>query len=407
MDGLTVEEIDPITREQYVVTVDPLEHLAEGASVGRVVLTAEAEDESGHVTVAERTVEIASRRQWTFPTLGRVWQAPELLWDGAVAVVTADGVLHVVEADGTERCHARADGERGTSSPTYAPTANALVWGTTHHVRVTDAETCAEIYEDALLREFVSKPVVTEDGMAHATTFDGTLVSFRVDGTERRVIALNELVAGGSAMEMRSNIVEGPMGDLYVAAKVGSTGGALFAVRAGSDEVEVAELTSPVNGDALVTDTAIFFGGADGSVYGYELDLTRRWVASASDGLTVLTRPAFDGDVVIVGDGEGRVHGRDPDTGEIQWEYDAVLDRSPTGVGLIGRAGMASGPAGDIAFGDTLGLLHVLGPGGFLRFRAPVAGGGTGDGIVARPAVSSSQVFIGAENQTLTAFALR
>lgn len=38
---------------------------------------------------------------------------------------------------------------------------------------------------------------------------------------------------------------------------------------------------------------------------------------------------------------------------------------------------------------------------------AQVAGGGTGDGIVARPAVTASQVFIGAENQTLSAFALR
>jgi len=407
VDGRTAIEASPITRNQYVVTVDPLEYLAEGASEGRVVLTAEAEDAGGNVSTVERTIEIVSRRQWTFATLGRVWEAPELLWDGAVAVVTSEGVLLIVEADGTERCHVRADGERGTSSPTYAPAANALVWGTTLRLRVTDADTCAQLYVDALTGEFVAKPVVTEAGMVHATTFDGTLVSFRPDGTGRSTASLSGLVAGGSAIEMRSSIVEGPGGDLFIGAKVGSTGGALFAIRAATGAMEVADLTAPIDGDALVTDSGVFVGAADGSVYSYGLDLTRRWVVPASDGLSVLTHPVFDGDVVIVGDGEGRVHGRDPDTGDVVWEYDALLERSPTGVGLIGRAGLAIGPAGDVAFGDALGMIHVLGPGGYARFRAQVAGGGRGDGIVARPAVTSTLVFIGAENQTLTAFALR
>jgi outer membrane protein assembly factor BamB len=328
-----------------------------------------------------------------------------MLWDGGVAVVTSEGVLHVIEPDGSERCHARADGERGTSSPTYIPTTRAIVWGTTHRLRITSAETCAQVYVDALASEFVAKPLVTEAGRVHAVAFDGTLVSMAADGSARTTVALGDHVAGGSALEMRSGPVEGPGGDVFVAGKVGATGGALFAVRSGGS-VDATDLTAAVEGDALVTDTGVYFGAADGGVYAYGLDLVRRWVVVASDGLSVLTRPAFDGDTIVIGDGEGRIHGRAPATGDVIWEYDALLDRSPTGVGLVGRAGVAMGPTGDVAFGDALGMLHVLSPGGALRFRSHVAGGGTGDGIVAAPALSSERIYVGAENQTLTAFAL-
>ena len=406
VEGTTVEEIRPVVRNRNVVTLDPEDYLSGGVPFGRIVLGAEAEDERGLSTSVEKVIDIATRRAWTFPTLGRVWEAPELHSDGAVSVATSEGALHVVEPDGTERCHVRADGERGGSSPTFVPGTDAIVWGTTQHLRVTSAETCAQLYIDPLAREFVAKPAVTEAGVVAACTFDGTVVSFAPDGTSRQVHELSGLVTGGSALEVRSGLVVGPDGSVYVAAKVGSTGGALFALRT-DGTVDAADLTAPVASDLLVTPLGIFFGGEDGAVYAHGLDLGRRWVAAASDIASILTQPVLVGDVLVVGDGEGRVHGRDPVTGDVLWEYDALLDRAPTGLGLIGRAGLATGPAGDVAFGDTLGTLHVLGPDGSLELRVPVTGGGYGNGIVARPVVRSDRVYVGSEGQTLTAFVLR
>lgn len=406
VDGLLVEEHRPVVRDRYVAAVDPLLYLAAGTGTTRVRLSAEAEDAAGRVTVVERMIDIRSRVLFRFDTLGRVWAAPEPLPDDAVAVVTSNGVLHVIDADGIERCNVRADGELGTSSPTYVPGADALVWGTTHRLRVTSAATCEQLWIHPLAGEFVAKPVVTDAGVIHATTFQGTTVAFRPDGSDAWSDSLAARVAGGAALEARAGLAVGPDGVVYQAVRVGATGGALFAIHP-DRTVEVAELTAPVNGGVLVTDSAIYFGARDGSLYCYGHDLVRRWVVPLRDGTDILTRPAFDGTSIAVGDGDGTIHGRDPATGDPVWEYDALLDRSPSGVGLVGRAGLSNGPAGDMALGDALGMIHVLAPGGQPRWRAQVSGGGTADGVTAPPILTATRVYVGAENQSLTAFTLR
>ena len=406
VDGRTVEHFQPVMRDRYVVTVDPVELLPAGADLGSVVVSAEADDEAGHVGSAERELEIRSRRAWSFDTLGAVWEAPEQLADGAVAVSTAEGVLHIVTAEGVERCHVRADGERGVGSPTYVPGSDAVVWGTTHHLRVTSAATCEHLFEHPLGGEFVAKPVVTAAGLIVATSFTGTMVSFRADGTEATQTDLAPLVAGGAAMEVKGGTAATPESGVYQAVKIGSTGGALFAVRP-DGTVEVAELTAPVEGDLLTTDQLVVFGARDGSLYAYGHDLVRRWIASVNEGLPLLTRPVFDGSAIVMGDGEGRIQGRDPASGEVVWEYDALLERSPSGVGLVGRAGLTVAATGEVAFGDALGMVHVLTPGGAVRWRSQIAGGGSADGIVARPSMTAERMYVATESQRLVAYAMQ
>lgn len=405
VEGQLIAEIEPVVRNRYSVVVDPLDYLPADSTTTRLRLSAQAEDSAGHFTVSERTVDVVSRVQWTFDTLGAIWEAPEALPGGAVATVTSEAVLHVLNADGTERCHVRADGERGTASPTYAPAADAIVWGTTHRLRVTSASTCALLFTHPLGREFVAKPVVTSVGTILATAFDGTLVSFRPDGSEAFSEPLVGHVPGAAVLEVRAGLALGAGDIVYQAVKVGATGGALLAIHP-DHTIEAVELTAAVNGEILIVNDAIYFGARDGSLYSYGTDLVRRWVAPLLDGADILVRPAFDGSAIITEDGEGRLHGRNPATGAAMWTYDALLDRSASGVGLVGRAGLVFGPGGDVAFGDALGMVHVLGSGGLVHWRAQVSGGGRGDGIVARPALGDARLFVASESQRITALAL-
>ena len=405
VDGETVQTIEPVVRERFVLEVST-EMLGLMPERETLELRATAERTDGLVLEARRALRVVSRQLWRFETLGAVWVPPEPLGDGAVAVLTDQGTLHVVEGDGTERCSVRADGERGIGAPRALPGTSLIAWGTTRALRITDASDCSERYRDALAGEFSSRPLARADGSVAAVTVTGTLLLVRPDGSGRQTVDLSASVSGGSALEVWSAPVEAGDGTVFVAGQLGS-GGVLFAV-APDGSVRSEALTSGVRGGLLSWNGSLYFGGAtDGSTYAYGLDLRRRWVAPGADAAEVKVTPAPLAGALVTGNGVATVLGLDPADGRERWRYDAGLGASAA-LPILGAAGFRSDEAGNhVAFGDALGTLHVLGPEGRLVFRAQVADGSMGRGIVAAPAIDEDRLYVGLEEQALLAFRLR
>ncbi len=405
VDGHEVDRVDPVTSVTYTVLVSTRE-AGIGPDTERVELVARATTRGGLVREARRTLDVGSRRLWAFETLGRIWERPEPLPGGAVAVLTATGVLHVVEPDGTERCHVRADGEDGIGAPRYVPEAEAVAWGTSRHLWLHAVEDCAQRYVDPLTATFSARPAVGPGGRVVAVTLDGRLVSFGSDGGSRSETDLSAGMSGGETLQVWGAPAVAPDGTVFVLGQVGR-GGVLFAV-APDGMVRSEDVTSWGRGGLLWRDGTLYFAGEDGTTYAYGEDLTRRWIATGGDATAVRALPAFDGVHVVTENGEGEVRALDPVTGETRWTFDATEGTGISGTSVIGRAGFAASPGqGLLAFADAVGRVQVLRSDGIRLLSTKLAEGSTGRGIVAAPAFGEGRLFVGLEEQSLVALDVR
>lgn len=409
VNGEVVMEVDPLAREEMIALVDPADfHDGALGESARLELSAEVFDRAGHSASVEVEVTVLSRLRWVFAASGNILTSPVLLPDGAIALGTNRGFLHVVEPDGTERCHVSAIDEVVAGGPTPTPDGAAVIWGTTRQLRMTSIADCSERWVHGTRTEWTGGPAVAPDGAVIATTFAGVMHALEPDtGATRWTLDLAAAAPGGGLVEVVSAAAVTDDGVILQGVKQGLTGGTVFAVdpiapvdgEPASAMVRWAFESPAVRGDLLAHAGRVFFGGAsDGRLYALSLfDGSRLWPREPDVGIGVQCTPAVlpDGSISVC-DRSGAVALFDPGTGDERWSLQLLVDGAPSG---LTSGGVTAGADGRSYLGDSLGVVHAVEPTGDLAwaFRTPA------EDIRERPAIAEDTLYVGSVNDRLYA----
>ncbi len=300
---------------------------------------------------------VTGDRDWE-TQLGAPIVATPALGDGMVYVTTRDGRLHALDADdGTLRWSASGDaalpmpwghesGDRYTPSP--AVSGGLVLWaGADGVVRASDRTTGELRWQTATGGPIWSSPAVA-DGVVYVGSTDGNLYALDLTSGERHWAFRTEgagLASADYGFDRRT--IQGSPAVRDGLVFVGARDGFLYAIHAndGSLAWRVDHKISWVIGSPAVDDSLVYVGSSDAQFF-QALDAmtgAERWRVMLH-GL-VWSSPAVSGDLIVVGDAQGHVHGIDRLTGAIRWTFETAggIFSSPVPAGRLLVVGSLDG----------------------------------------------------------------
>lgn len=354
------------------------------ATLGRALVGAQWRVETdgavpGSATVRHDTVWIGATdgvlRALALEDGARLWQrdlgapiaATPAVADGMVYVTTRDGRLHALDAaSGTVRWTVESDvprpmpwghesGDRYTPSP--AVSGGLVVWAAADGVvRATDRESGVARWTAATGGPIWSSPAVA-DGVVYVGSADGMLYALDLDSGERHWAFRTEgagLASANYGFDRRT--IQGSPAIANGLVFVGARDGFLYAIHAGDGSLawRYDHQISWVIGSPAVDDSLVYVGSSDGQfLQALDADTgAERWRTMLHN--VVWSSPAVSGDVLVVGDGQGHVHGLDRRTGALGWTFE-VADQvygSPVPAGRAVVVGSIDGGIYALCTGD-------------------------------------------------------
>ena len=185
-------------------------------------------------------------------------------------------------------------------------------------------------------------------------------IGWRLPMVERQLLAYRPRELAGPAVDELT-------GEIVVA----TSDGRVRLLTSSGREIRETSIGTAATGTPLVTDMAIYVGGADGALHALaRFDGVEMW--SAFLGAEVIERPVASGGTIFVGTDHDAVHALDEESGESKWVY-----RRETGAQLSirGGTGVSEGD-GRIYAGFSDGAVVALAPNdGRILWQAPLAAG--------------------------------
>jgi outer membrane protein assembly factor BamB len=342
--------------------------------------------------VPEATLNVLWSERVTKGSQGRRLFLVPALGGGRIYVADARGSVVAVNAD-----NGRVLWERDTKLPFSAGPdleGDRLVLGTTSGLAVAlSASDGHELWRVQLSGEVLSVPRYSGTGQVIVHTLDDTVTA--LDAAKGSEVWRVSYPAPILTLRGSSTPAVVPGGIL-----VGLSGGKLIKLDA-ADGTPLWEVTvtpprgrselariADVDADPVVVGKLIFVGTYNGDLAAVDLDsgaiLWRRQLSSHA-GI------AANATALFVTDSEDRVWAADPAGGAGRWRQERLKNRQLTAPALVGN---------QIVVGDIDGWVHLMAQGdGRLLGRTRVAK----HAIMARPTVSSGQVYVYASDGTLAA----
>lgn len=305
---------------------------------------------------------------WTFQTGSSISASPVLAEDGTIYLASTDGKLYAVDRQGNELWVFTAD-DSIFGTPAIAPNGSirfGTLNGTFYSVNADGSEQWNLRVSFAAETRMIGSPVMDSNGLTYIGSWDDTLYAISNEGRTKERAQLSGLISSSPALDQDGNAYIATLqgSDLLVRRYNANSLDAGWTFLANLRHNQNRVISSP----SIDSSRGKLYIGANtrenGELYAVDTNNGRRqWRTRLDKGIFSTPSIAEDG-TVYVGCLDGKLYALDPETGDIQWSFDA------DGMMIMGSASIDGN--GIVYVGDTNGILYAISPTGeeIWRFAA-------------------------------------